>query len=1010
MLAKFALTLLAIAAKISADDVTTVTETNYVTVPCIQQQVNDIFTNNPTGLTTGIPIVIVYANPEPTPQSSTITTTEEITITVSTTATDCETLTSCSDDLCVVKTTTYLIPTVYTTVATTEYTTIECDSSTSEVFGEDLPTIKSAPTTSITLFHATTSLATTYTVPTTLSPLSSKSDPVRHGSAPSKSLSVTIDPSKYTTAYTYTYTSTITSSSSSNTLGSSSSEMVSSSSSSAVYYNSSSILSSSSSSSLSSSSIESSSSSEISSSSSSSSSSLSSSSYVSVCVAPTALFEAISTEAPPSIFPREDLPLELLEGVSNNGKPFQTNKFYNNIFLGDQTSPIYANPYILFWKTIDYYGFGVYHTNTSARVFGSVDTNNVNVDSYFFNPVGNAEIIFSAESFTAQQGSNVSVSNMEAMSVLVELSATPEDTSNVIQIPIVQGMGFTTAIYYGTLVPQLNTLIGFQTLVEETSSELGANLSKYRVTLYNGVEWLIYVTTPVATDYQLNVVTNFVIEGLNMDGLVIQVAIAPTDPAAEALLDSSAGTYTTDATVGGSVDCEQNATYSFDYATAGSSKANVPIVYALPHHISSLSPQTAGNAMNMYLSSSSEGQMQAFFTNQLILQESLEVVSTIGWFPWSTYGIQYGLTPERLQLIASVANHELSVDIAGTVAGADSNYYSGKILDKYAYILLVVSEVLQDANVTAQLLDDLKTAFQPFLENTQFDPLMYDTRYLGVTATANNEGDTGADFGSGYYNDHHFHYGYFVHAAAVVGYIDQQNGGTWAEDNKDWVNSLIRDVANPSAEDTYFPISRMFEWYGGHSWAAGLFESGDGKNEESSSEDFNFSYGMKMWANVVGDESMEARANLMLAITSRAMNDYYYYQDDNTVEPIEIIPNKVSGIIFENKIDYTTYFGSPDTNPEYVHGIHMLPITPVSSFVRLPVFVQQEWEEQISTFIDNVDSGWTGILYLNQGLYDPNSSWGFFSSDNWSDTYLDDGQSRTWSLTFTGAFATVIHK
>ena len=57
---------------------------------------------------------------------------------------------------------------------------------------------------------------------------------------------------------------------------------------------------------------------------------------------------------------------------------------------------------------------------------------------------------------------------------------------------------------------------------------------------------------------------------------------------------------------------------------------------------------------------------------------------------------------------------------------------------------------------------------------------MYDTKFGGVTSTAAQNGDTGADFGAPYYNDHHFHYGYYVHAAAVVGYVDKKYGGIWA--------------------------------------------------------------------------------------------------------------------------------------------------------------------------------------------------------------------------------------
>ena len=332
-------------------------------------------------------------------------------------------------------------------------------------------------------------------------------------------------------------------------------------------------------------------------------------------------------------------------------------------------------------------------------------------------------------------------------------------------------------------------------------------------------------------------------------------------------------------------------------------------------------------------------------------------------------------TKDQLELLASAANKELAANIAATVKNMNSNYFSGKVLDKYAQILLVVSEIIQDEEVTKDALNAMKDAFKVFTQNKQYYPLMYDTKFGGVTSTSAQDGDPNADFGSAYYNDHDFHYGYFIHAAAIVGYVDKKLGGTWAQSNKDWVNSLVRDASNPSADDTYFPVSRMFDWFSGHSWATGLFVTY--KNIESSSESLHFAAAIKLWGKVVGDQSMEARGGLMISIMARSFNMYFYYKSDNTVEPKQILPNKVSGIFFENKVDYTTFFGTPADHPEYVHGIHMLPITPSSSLVRKTSYVQEEWKDQIAGFIDNVDSGWTGILRLNQALFDPKSSYEF---------------------------------
>lgn len=184
-----------------------------------------------------------------------------------------------------------------------------------------------------------------------------------------------------------------------------------------------------------------------------------------------------------------------------------------------------------------------------------------------------------------------------------------------------------------------------------------------------------------------------------------------------------------------------------------------------------------------------------------------------------------------------------------------------------------------------------------------------------------------------------------MYTAAVIAYLDP----SWLSEstNKEWVDMLVRDFANPSTEDPYYPFSRMFDWYHGHSWAAGVFESGAGKSafgpsfsalstadppsqslyanhtnpsqidQESFSEDSFASYALKMWGKVSGDACLEARGNLMLAIQVRSFSNYFLMTSDNTVEPTDFIGNEAVGITFEDKDDHTTYFG---TNIEYIEG------------------------------------------------------------------------------------------
>lgn len=1023
----------------AAEETYTITHTNYVTPSCFEMQYRTALEGNPESLTTGIPVVFHYGISADQPEE--LVSTEYLTHT------------RCSRKVCYTSMETKHHTTTNTVPANTEATNTDATNtdeavdnssakqrSTHYVYDTvsadntaDKTVTGKGTTTTKTLYKATTTPSVLYKPSTSFETVSqTMKDPLVTAAALSKKLSHTIDASLLSTGTTISAladpvsNSSVGGTTSTIDLRISNTVLVGSSSTPAVtfYGNSSSIASSDVSSVLSLQLSASSASSSLSTTSlvSGSASSSTISSLTSSLSQPSSqptravavlsnggysgdLFEAISTDEPPSVFAREELPLSIPAGVTNEGVPYETNKFFANLFLGDQTDMIWSYPYGMFWKKNEYYGLAVQHTTKSDRVFGSTDTNNPGVDSYYFNPILNGEIIFSAT--TLSSSSNVmSVSNMESMSALIKLSENGDATVNYVEFPVVQGMGFVTAVYHGDFLAELNTMVGVEELTQETTAVLAPNVQKYKVKLFNGLQWLVYATVPKGKTFTLSTKSSYSVQGSGaIEGLVLQVAVAPANSDSETYYDQAAGQYAITAAVEGEVSLGTSATYSFNYQTKGTSSSGKTMVFSLPHHLDSLSSDTMLCSTGIQLTSTTKGDMTGFLTNELTLSETL-LSSTILFLPWtSQMAGTLSYSKEQLQLLASTANSELAVDIKDAVVSVDSTYFSGKVLDKYAYILLVVSDILGDDEVAKDTLEQLKQAFAIFTANKQYYPLMYDTKFGGVTSTAAQGGDSGADFGSAYYNDHHFHYGYYVHAAAVVGHVDKKFGGTWAEDNKEWVNSLVRDVANPSEADDYFPVSRMFDWYAGHSWASGLFASGDGRNEESSSEDYNFAYGMKMWGNVIGDGAMEARGDLMISIMSRAMNKYFYYTNDNTVQPLEIIANKVSGILFDNKVAYTTYFGTPADHPEYVHGIHMLPITPVSSLIRGPTFVQQEWELQISTFIGNVNSGWTGILRLNQALYDSKSSYEFFSSSDWSSTYLDDGQSRTWSLAFSGGVA-----
>ena len=98
--------------------------------------------------------------------------------------------------------------------------------------------------------------------------------------------------------------------------------------------------------------------------------------------------------------------------------------------------------------------------------------------------------------------------------------------------------------------------------------------------------------------------------------------------------------------------------------------------------------------------------------------------------------------------------------------------------------------------------------------------------------TTNGLADPLADYGSGWYSDHHFHYGYFAYAAATLARLDVP----YWEANRVPMETLIRDICNPDPTDPDFPFARHKDFFDGHSWASGLFQQANGKGQESSSE------------------------------------------------------------------------------------------------------------------------------------------------------------------------------
>ncbi|PWW79667.1 Glycoside Hydrolase Family 81 protein [Tuber magnatum] len=583
--------------------------------------------------------------------------------------------------------------------------------------------------------------------------------------------------------------------------------------------------------------------------------------------------------------------------------------------------------------------------------------------------------------------------------------------TKIIDVPICNGMGFVSA-EYRDLTPAISTIVAFEDIRQLSSdNEL---ITKYLLRFVgNADSWLVYahhrsIEEAESTPFQLRIVGTTRLEAQHSFTGLLQVAHLSSDNRGharrEALLDYTTGSYC----AGVEIDAQitgphaDSGEYQMRFKRGGQRKSPL-LMYALPHHVKTFHNSTMANIHRVFkLPSPANGMMYGVIADTWRLRvESLP--AEIGWLPLGKKGCA-SFPPEVLQQIYTVARIEVAQNLTMQTHANPSMYFSGKAYAKYAFLCYSTLHVLKDSKLTRFCLTRLKKDFALFAENRQQNRMVYDTTWGGITSIqafggADPAGDT--DFGNYLYNDHHFHYSYHVQAAALIVQLDRNLGNpdTWHRKNGEWVNNLLRDYANPSNEDPYFPVFRNFDWYHGHSWARGLVSCGDSKDEESSSEDFNSLYAQKLWGIAVDDQSMIARANLMLGILKVSLNEYMLMSKGNQNHPKEFVGNLVTGILAESKADHKTYFG---LHKEYIQGIHMIPVTAMSPYIRSAEFCELEYKTYFSKGLHYGGSGadrfWAGIIEANRAIFDARGSWEFFNSRDFDDAMIDGGTSRTWFM------------
>jgi endo-1,3(4)-beta-glucanase len=537
-------------------------------------------------------------------------------------------------------------------------------------------------------------------------------------------------------------------------------------------------------------------------------------------------------------------------------RTLHTNKFYANTFLGKQNQPIWTHPYILWWGRglaepgmVQTWGMCVSHVEETDLVFGPEEP----VNGYA-NPLQKQNIVLTAVELDAR--TTLTTDTHLPFSVNINLGPRSVPHEPKIIFPVVQGMSFVTAGYRDA-TPMIQT--GGRGFVDMTGPTVLGRTMKYRLNDKSGHRWLMYVNPVVNISYDASkfrwLDKNTFLGPPGFKG-TIQVAKNPLGHEGETIYDRACGSFVCEAKLTATVQ-DSKGSYTFRYTKIGRSPL---LMFVLPHHIQSLDPDMRKQITNLQLRTSTKGMATAVWADRLTFVEP-NVPMTMHFGPWNptiAFNANVRYPPEVLAFISAVAERDLRRVMTERIP-QETMYYAGKAFAKFATIVWVINDILDNDVIATAGLNKLKQEFSKYVQNQQRHALYYDDSWKGVVSAAGFM-DSSADFGNTYYNDHHFHYAYFVYTAAIIGYLDPD--WVYQGDNKAWTNMLVKDFAESDYNSRDYPFFRAFDWWHGHSWAKGLFESPDGKDMESTAEDAFSSFAMKMWGRVIGDVNMEKRGIL----------------------------------------------------------------------------------------------------------------------------------------------------
>ncbi|ETI43526.1 hypothetical protein F443_11542 [Phytophthora nicotianae P1569] len=698
-------------------------------------------------------------------------------------------------------------------------------------------------------------------------------------------------------------------------------------------------------------------------------------------------------------------------------RPVPTNEWWGNLLAWDgqrDSDAVFAGPYT--YKVVQSQpgtigsGLSVSYL-VQYRSDGPINDNGA--PRFYFYPPTIKNWIFSAVELAEQSGvPPLTIQAWDDMGVHLSMAG--------MRMYLALGSAFTTVEYQDMQV-QLGSEHSIVAINGAPAREgHQVNGISFVISLNNGQQWVLYFfsnaggnTSLVFEGNKLATTSKFtgVVQAAFVSTSAVQSSVPQDDHKILQLYHASAGVYLRGATI--QTFDSDSFVFNWQLASAAGSNPGARFLhFALTHLQDMLDLSSVEAKDELVLYSHTHGPLFAYLLTtpprsnptwlcRVPQAESQGVEACTAFYP-PRAGCLTRDVVDRLNL-CRVVSDEIYGDWSLPHEG--SYYFKGKALQKFGTMCLVARQLADTTNpemrdVAEHGISKLQQLLSQFADNQSAFPLVYDTVYKGIISSeALARNDMNVDFGNGVYNDHHYHYGYIVTAAAMALYLDPNwRHSADAVKLRTVVDTLIRDVAtsSPMGSDPYFPRYRYFNWWLGHSYSHGVTPMADGKDEESTSEEVNFLYGIALYGQVTENAEQQALAKLILKVYVRAVNTYFLLRNDGpAIHPAGFSKNKVTGVFFDNKCDYTTWF-SP--NKECIHGIQMIPVSPILEVSRPPRFVREEWDEVLSRLPIVHDwranqSGWTSLLFANYSVLDREKAFEVLST-----CPMDDGLSRAWAL------------